>query len=88
MAKRVLIVDEDCHVVRLVRRHLEDQGHEVVTAHDASEALQKVAADKPEVILLGPKLPSRDEVLRALKANPQTRGIPVVGADWLPPPRA
>jgi two-component system, OmpR family, alkaline phosphatase synthesis response regulator PhoP len=80
MAKKILAVDDERHIVRLVQVNLERQGYEVVTAYDGKEALEKVEAESPDLIVLDVMMPYMDgfEVLQNLKRNPSTREIPVI----------
>ena len=77
---RILVVDDDA----LIRQFLEDQltgeGYLVSTARDGEEALVKVAADSPDLILLDVMMPKVDgfEVCRRLKSDDRTILIPVV----------
>lgn len=77
---RILVVDDDA----LIRQFLEDQltgeGYLVSTARDGEEALAKVAADSPDLILLDVMMPKLDgfEVCRRLKSDDRTILIPVV----------
>ena len=80
MAKRILVVDDERHIVRLVEVNLQRAGYEVLTAYDGVEALEKIKADKPEMIILDVMMPRMDgfEVLKDLRANPDTKDIPVI----------
>jgi two-component system, OmpR family, alkaline phosphatase synthesis response regulator PhoP len=80
MAKHVLVVDDEVHVRRLVELHLERAGYRVTTASDGQEALDKVAAEHPDLVILDVIMPRVDgfEVLRRLKGNPETAPIPVL----------
>ena len=80
MAKKILAVDDERHIVRLVQVNLERQGFEVVTAYDGKEALEKVEAENPDLIVLDVMMPYMDgfEVLQNLKRNQNTRDIPVI----------
>ncbi|MCC6728564.1 MAG: response regulator [Chthonomonadales bacterium] len=80
MAKKILVVDDEVHIPRLVRASLQRHGYEVETATDGLEALQKVEADRPDLIVLDVAMPNMDgfEVLRRLKANTLTCSIRVV----------
>ena len=80
MAKKILAVDDERHIVRLVQVNLERQGYEVVTAYDGKEALEKVEAESPDLIVLDVMMPYMDgfEVLQNLKRNASTRDIPVI----------
>lgn len=80
MAKKILAVDDERHIVRLVQVNLERQGYEVVTAFDGKEALEKVSSEQPDLIVLDVMMPYMDgfEVLQNLKRDPGTRDIPVI----------
>jgi two-component system, OmpR family, alkaline phosphatase synthesis response regulator PhoP len=80
MPKKILAVDDERHIVRLVEVNLARAGYQVVTAFDGREALQKVGSENPDLIVLDVMMPYMDgfEVLRNLKANPETRDIPVI----------
>ena len=77
---RVLAVDDD-HVIRgLLEVNLEMEGHEVMTAVDGEDALTKVRADPPDLILLDVMMPKVNgwQVAEALKADAATRHIPII----------
>ena len=80
MGKKILVVDDEKHIVRLVQVNLERAGYEVVTAYDGEEALQKVKQERPDLIVLDVMMPKMDgfEVMKHLKADPTTRDIPVI----------
>lgn len=80
MAKKILAVDDEKAIVRLVQVNLEREGYEVVTAYDGREALEKVASERPDLIVLDVMMPYMDgfEVLQQLKKSPETRDIPVI----------
>ena len=78
--KKILAVDDERHIVRLIQVNLERAGFQVVTAYDGPEALKKVEAEKPDLIVLDIMMPRMDgfEVLKRLKAKPETSEIPVI----------
>ncbi len=78
--KRILVCDDEKHIVRLVQINLEREGYTVLTAYDGKEGLSKAEAEKPDLIVLDVMMPYMDgfEVLRNLKKNPDTRDIPVI----------
>jgi two-component system alkaline phosphatase synthesis response regulator PhoP/two-component system response regulator VicR len=80
MPKKILAVDDERHIVRLVQVNLEREGYTVVTAYDGKEALEKVEAEQPDLIVLDVMMPYMDgfEVLQNLKKNQATREIPVI----------
>jgi two-component system alkaline phosphatase synthesis response regulator PhoP/two-component system response regulator VicR len=78
--KKVMAVDDERHIVRLIQVNLERSGYQVVTAFDGPDALKKVETDRPDLIVLDVMMPKMDgfEVLKRLQANPETREIPVI----------
>jgi two-component system alkaline phosphatase synthesis response regulator PhoP len=80
MPKKILAVDDERHIVRLVEVNLQRAGYEVVTAYDGKEALEKVVSEKPDLIVLDVMMPYMDgfEVLKKLKADTATAEIPVI----------
>ena len=77
---RVLVVDDNQQNLELLVAYLDELGCKVCTAGDGVEALEAVGAEKPNLILLDVMMPrmSGFEVCRKLKADPQTRDIPVL----------
>ena len=80
MPRKILVVDDERHIVRLVEVNLQKAGYTVMTAYDGLEALEKVAADKPDMIILDVMMPRLDgfETLKKLQADADTRDIPVI----------
>ena len=80
MPKKILVVDDEPHIVRLVEINLMRVGYEVVCAYDGVEALEKVASERPDLITLNVMMPRMDgwEVMEHLQANPETKDIPVI----------
>ena len=80
MPKKILVVDDEKHIVRLVQANLDRAGYTVVTAYDGKEALEKVAEENPDLVVLDVMMPYMDgfEVLQNLRRNPTTRDIPVI----------
>jgi two-component system alkaline phosphatase synthesis response regulator PhoP/two-component system response regulator VicR len=80
MTKKILAVDDERHIVRLVQVNLERAGYQVITAADGKEALEKVAAERPDMVVMDVMMPYMDgfEALNALKKDPSTRDLPVI----------
>ena len=57
---RVLVVDDDKNICELLRLYLEKDGYGVILAHDGEEAIVKINALKPDIILLDVMLPGID----------------------------
>jgi CheY-like chemotaxis protein len=74
------VVDDDPHVVDLVRQLLEGEPYEVVAAADGLEALEAIARKRPDVILLDLLMPRMDglAVIDHLQQDSHNRKIPVV----------
>ena len=76
----VLVVEDDIPTVEILTIHLTQAGYRIAHAYDGEEGLLKAKELKPFVITLDIMLPKKDgwEVLQSLKANPDTRDIPVI----------
>ncbi|HHT9122588.1 MAG TPA: diguanylate cyclase [Candidatus Wunengus sp. YC63] len=76
----VLVVEDDIPTVEILTIHLTQAGYRIAHAYDGEEAILKAKELKPFVITLDIMLPKKDgwEVLQSLKANPDTRDIPVI----------
>ena len=77
---RVLVIDDEPDVVRLIVKVLSGRGHVVQVARDGASALARVKHEPPDVILLDSDLPKIDgaEVCRRIKTDESTTQIPVV----------
>jgi PAS domain S-box-containing protein len=78
---RILIVEDDPDVARLIAHHLQRAGYEVHTAHSAEDALAHLADSLPDLITtLDINLPGMqgDELAGQLKADPATQDIPIL----------
>jgi|SRR5436305_1163096 CheY-like chemotaxis protein len=77
---RVLVIDDEPDVVRLIVKVLSGRGHVVQVARDGASALQRVKHEPPDVILLDSDLPKIDgaEVCRRIKMDDATKPIPIV----------
>ncbi len=77
---RILAVDDEPHILKLVAFSLSSGGFEVIEASDGLSAIEIAEAEQPDLILLDVMMPALDgyEACRRLKANPATAHIPVV----------
>ena len=77
---KILVCDDERHIVRLIQVNLEKQGWLVVTAYDGKEGLEKIKAEKPDLCVLDVMMPYMDgfEVLKALRREPETESLPVI----------
>ncbi len=79
MAK-ILVVDDEEHIVMILKDSLEFSGFQVVTAYNGVEALERVESDHPDLIVLDIGMPKLDgwEVCRRLKSEEKTKNIPII----------
>lgn len=77
---RILVVDDEPHIVKLVSFALEKNGHEVFQAGDGVAGIELAAEELPDLILMDVMMPVMTglDALDRLKADPATSGIPVV----------
>jgi DNA-binding response OmpR family regulator len=81
MKKRVLLVDDDKDLVRSLKVVFEANGFEVATAHNGTDALSCVAANRPDIIVLDVMMDTDAEgftVAYRLESDPATRRVPIV----------
>lgn len=76
----VLVVEDESAQREVLKYNLEAEGFDVVMAENGDEAMLLVAEENPDLIVLDWMLPnvSGIEVCRRVKANPDTRGIPII----------
>jgi CheY-like chemotaxis protein len=77
---RILVVDDEPSIVKLVKTTLVGRGHTVDEAFDGVEALAQAKLHHPDLILLDVMMPRMDgtEVRKRLLADPATKDIPVI----------
>ena len=80
MSPRVLVVDDDPQVLRLLQVNFELEGYDVVAASNGQEALDAAAKGDLDAVVCDVMMPGMDgfEVLKSLRANPKTKKLPVV----------
>jgi len=78
--QRVLVVDDNKDIVRVVQRILSGKGYELSAAYDGERALEMARELLPDLILLDVMMPRVDglEVCRKLKADEKTAGIMII----------
>jgi DNA-binding response OmpR family regulator len=79
---RVLAVDDDPIILRLLQLNLELEGHQVVTASDGASGLEAIRRERPEVVLLDVMMPNKDgfRVCAEVRADadPDVAATPIV----------
>src|SRR3990167_6142477 len=78
--KKILVVDDEDSVREIYNKEFSTAGFNVILAVDGEEGLLKAGEEIPDLILLDVMLPKMSgiDVLRALRANPLTKKIPVL----------
>jgi two-component system alkaline phosphatase synthesis response regulator PhoP len=77
---KILLVDDEPSLVKIVSKRLEAEGFEVCTAIDGEEALREVVAQNPHLIILDVMLPKLNgyEVCKKLKSDTHYQKIPIL----------
>ncbi len=78
---RILIIDDDPDITEAMTVVLENRGYEVDSAADGSEGMEKLKANRPDVIVLDVMMRTRQEGFefsRELKSNPDYKDIPIL----------
>lgn len=77
---RILIVDDEQDILEILQMILEMEGHAVDTASTGQQAIDKMSAVVPDLVLSDVMMPVMNgiELLQRLKAHPQHRAIPVI----------
>ena len=78
--QRILVVDDDKSIVKLMRGYLEQSGYAVLTAFNGTSALQMIRSDKPDLVVLDLMLPDRDgyEITRTIRADKRIATLPII----------
>ena len=77
---KILVVDDNQQNLELLQAYLEDMDYDTIPAKDGPEALDIVANDPPDLILLDIMMPKMSgfEVCRRIKNDPATSNIPII----------
>lgn len=83
----ILIVDDEFGIVEALEGFLQDEGYRTATALNGREALEKMSAERPALVLLDYMLPVMNgpAVLEAMKADARLCDVPVVLMSASPP---
>ena len=80
MAQRILVVDDDREIVRLLRAYLEQSGYEALVAYNGEMALHILRREQPDLLILDLMLPQRDgwSVMQAVRSDPTLQATPII----------
>ena len=78
--KKILVADDEVHILHVVSLKLRNAGYDVITAQDGREALELAQVEKPDLIITDYQMPhlSGLELCRRLKRIPATQNIPAL----------
>ena len=77
---RVLVVDDEVNIVRLIQVNLERQGYQVETANNGAQALAKIRESRPDLLVSDVMMPEMDgfELLANVRRDPVLNDLPVI----------
>lgn len=80
MGKRVLIAEDEPHLVESLTFILSREGHEIATALDGEAALQSIWSEPPDLVILDVMLPKINgfEILKKVRADDRLKSLPVI----------
>lgn len=80
MKQRILVIDDDKEIVRLLRGYLEKAGFEVLVAYDGETAVHTIRREKPDLLLLDLMLPDMDgwDITRLVRNDSNLMAIPII----------
>jgi len=78
--KKVLIADDEIHIVHVVAIKLRNNGYEVISAENGAEAFDLVCQEKPDIVVTDLQMPVMTglELVEKLRSNETTSDIPVI----------
>jgi len=78
--KKVLVVDDEIHIVHVVAIKLRNNGFEVISAGDGQEGFKRACEEKPDIIITDFQMPIMTglEMVQKLRRREQTKDVPVV----------
>lgn len=78
--KKVLVVDDEIHIIHVVAIKLRNNGYEVISAENGAQGLEMAQAEKPDIIVTDFQMPVMTglELVGRLRQCDQTKDIPVI----------
>ena len=77
---KVLIVDDDEHIVELIKLYMDKEGFDTVTANNGKKAVELFKSEAPAIVILDVMMPEMDgyEAIGKMKSNTTLQKIPVI----------
>lgn len=78
--KKVLVVDDEIHIIHVVAIKLRNNGYEVISAENGAVAFELACEDKPDIVVTDFQMPVMTgvELVEKLRQNEATKDIPVI----------
>jgi len=78
--RKVLVVDDEIHIVHVVAIKLRSNGFEVITASNGQEALEKACEQLPDIVVTDLQMPVMDglQLVAKLRESDKTKDIPII----------
>ncbi|MHC4572809.1 MAG: response regulator [Planctomycetota bacterium] len=78
--KKVLVVDDEIHIVHVVAIKLRNNGYEVITAANGAEAFELACDEKPDIVVTDFQMPVMNgvELIKKIRGNAGMKGMPVI----------
>ena len=82
---KILLVEDHTELRHVLGHQLESMGFTAITAKNGREGVETAVAEKPDLILMNSMMPEMDgwEATRVLRADPQTKDIPILASTAL-----
>lgn len=76
----ILVIDDEMHILELIKYNLEKEGYRVIVCENGEEGLEAIERDRPHLVILDLMLPGIDglEVCRRIRGNSSTAALPVL----------
>lgn len=80
MTQRILVVDDDRSIVKVISSYLEKSGFQVLSAYDGEMALHQLRRERPDLIVLDLMMPNRNgwDVTRIVRSDPTLAATPII----------
>lgn len=80
MTQRILVVDDDKAIVKVISSYLEKSGFQTLSAYDGEMALHQLRRERPDLVILDLMMPNRDgwEVTRIVRADKSLAATPII----------
>ena len=79
-ANKILIADDEIHIIHVVAIKLRNNGYDVVSANNGAEAYELACTEKPDVVVTDYQMPLMTgiELIQKLRENEETKDVPVI----------